>query len=110
MLLLNLAEDEDVIQVGEGTLHSCQDTVHQLLEGVARVPDPKGHSCELEQAKGCGDCCFGEVLRVHGYLVVPFLQVNLGEDCAAGPPGDEVHHVWDGVCVRNSDGVEAGIK
>ncbi len=42
-------------------------------------------------------------------LVVPLLQVDLGEDRAAGCPGDEIHHVRDGISVRDGDGVEAAV-
>ncbi len=103
---LSFAEDEDIVQVREGAVDAGQDAVHQALEGVPRVPHAEGHPRELEQTEGRGDRRLGDVRRVHGYLVVPLLQVDLGEDRAAGCPGDEIHHVWNGVCVRDGDGVE----
>ncbi len=90
MLLLALAGDEDVVQVGEGEVCPCQDAVHQPLEGVAGVPHAEGHPGELEQPERRRDGRLGDVGRVHGYLVVPLLQVDLGEDGAARGFGYEV--------------------
>ena len=48
-----------------------------------------------------------DVLWVHGYLEVPFVQVYLGKDLAASNPEGEVHHVQKRVGVWYSDNVEA---
>jgi len=48
----------------------------RTLEGVASIPHPEGHAGELKQAEWYGDCCLGDVLGVHGDLVVlyPFFR------------------------------------
>ena len=44
MLYLSLAVDKDVIQVDDGTVLADQYSVHDPLEGVARVAHPEGHA------------------------------------------------------------------
>ena len=68
---------------------------------------PKVILVKFKQPELFGDGHLGDVLRLHGYLLVPFLQVNLGEDCAPGSSSDEVHHARDRVGIWHGDGIEA---
>ena len=69
VLLFCLAADQDVVQVGKGTVLTCQ-ALEALLEGFAGIPHPKAHPGVLEEAKRGGEGRLGDVLRVHRNLVV----------------------------------------
>ena len=80
-----------------------------MLEGLRGVAKAKWHSNEFEEAKWCDDCGLGDVVRVHGELVVRPDEVNLRKDSAARELRSEVLNVGDGVAVRDSVGVECAI-
>ena len=68
------AGDEDVVQVDEDEWQVYDQPVHHALEGVASVPEAKGHGKPLKQTKGGDDGGFGNVPLGHGDLVVPQLK------------------------------------
>jgi hypothetical protein len=65
-----------------------------------RPKDIKGNS---KRPKGCGNCCFLDVVRVDRDLVVSPNEVDFGKDGAAGKAVVVVLYMWDWIPV--SDGV-----
>ena len=51
-----------------------------LMEGIASIFEPKGKAQELKHTKGSDDRCLGNVLRGHGNLIIPFLEVKPGKE------------------------------
>jgi len=62
VLLLRLAEDEDVVQVHQGVVLARQLTINQLLEGVSGVLHAECQAGELKEAERHRDGCNGYVL------------------------------------------------
>ena len=91
------AGDENVVQVDENEGQVDAQPVHHALEGVASVPEAKGHGKPLEQTKGGDDRGLGDVPLGHGDLVVPLDKVQLGEVAATVQPIGEVVDVGHGV-------------
>ena len=54
--------------------------IHHPLKGVPGVPESKGEAEKLEHAKWCDDCCFLNVILAHGYLIIPLVGIQLGEN------------------------------
>ena len=48
------AGDEDIVQVDEDKWQVEAQPVHHALEGVASIPEAKGHGKPLKQTKGGG--------------------------------------------------------
>ena len=48
VLGLGLTRDKDVIQINKNSRQTRKDTVHESLEGLGRVFEPKGHPQELK--------------------------------------------------------------
>ena len=76
--------NKDTIQVDEAELQTPEDTVHQMLEGLGGVLQPKRHAKELKQAEWGYDGRFLDVYVSHRDLVVTPDQVHHGEDDRAG--------------------------
>ena len=49
-----------------------EDVVHQLLEGLGRVAEAKGHGEVLIEAKRSDNCSFRDIWRMDGDLVIAF--------------------------------------
>ena len=109
MLLFCLTGDEDVVEVDEDAWYIMEDAVHQPLEVLGGIFEPKGHAREFKEPKGGDHHHLLDVLRQHWHLVVPLRQVNLAKDCLARQLGIEVSDMFDGVMVISSDGIEAAI-
>ena len=103
------AGDQQVVQVDKAEGQATQYLIHEALEGLRGVAKAKWHSNEFEEAKWCDDCGLGDVVRVHGDLVVRPDEVNLRKDGAARELRSEVLNVGDGVAVRDGCGVECAI-
>ena len=73
------ANNEDVVQVDKNKGQVDAQPVHHPLEGVASVPEAKGHGKPLKQTKGGDYGSLGDVPLGHGELVVPLHKVQLGE-------------------------------
>jgi len=84
VVLLGFAEHQDVVQVWRGVLQAAEGAVDETSERVARIAHAEGHAGELEQPEWHCDSRLRDVRSVHRYLVVPLLQVDLGE---VGTPG-----------------------
>jgi len=82
-----------VIQVGKAEGQASPHPVDLPLEGVAGVAEDEAHPGVLEEAEGFGHGRLGNVRRVCGHLMVPFAQVYLTKDSAAGNHVGEVCHV-----------------
>ena len=108
VLLCVGAGDEDVVQVGEPG-RAGHHTVHEALESVPGVAHPECHPCEFEEAKRSDDGGLRDVGGEHGDLVIALPEVNLGEDGGSLQAGDEIHHIRQGIAVRDGDAVEAAI-
>ena len=57
--------------------------VHEPLESLTRIPQTEGHADKFKQTKWCGNCCFGDISRFNGDLVIGADKVQLREDTAA---------------------------
>jgi hypothetical protein len=74
-----LAVHQDVVQVRGGLFNTAECPVDEPLKGVSGIPQAEGHAGVLEQAERCDDGSLGDVGGVHGFLVVPLLQVDPGK-------------------------------
>ena len=90
---------QDVIQVDQDKGEACQDTVNEPLECHSGVFKTKRHSEELKQPKRGDDGGFLHISRMNWYLMIAFLQIQLGEDGGAGQAAGDVHHVGQGIAV-----------
>ena len=100
---------EQVVQVDKAEGQATQYLIHEALEGLRGVAKAKWHSNEFEEAKWCDDCGLGDVVRVHGDLMIRPDEVNLRKDGAVRELRSEVLNVGDGVAVRDGCGVECAI-
>ena len=80
LLLQGLAPDQHVINVDKALLKALQHLVHEALETLARIPQPKWHADEFPQPKRSDDGCLVHVTWVDRYLVEAFAEIQLGED------------------------------
>ena len=60
--------------------NASQDVVHEPLEGLASILQPKRHPQELPQAKGSDDGRLLHISGLHWNLPVPLPEVNGGEE------------------------------
>ncbi len=51
MFLHLAAVDVNVVQIHEEEIEAINDAVHHLLEGVAGIPQSKGHAKKFEETK-----------------------------------------------------------
>ena len=61
--------DQDVVDVHEQPREVMRDDVHEVLEHLGRVLEPKWHPQELEQAERSCHHCFWHILRAHRDLM-----------------------------------------
>ena len=101
--------DEQVVQVDKAERQAAQYLIHEALEGLRGVAKAKWHSNEFEEAKWRDDCGLGDVVRVHGDLVVRPDEVNLRKYSAARELRSKVLNVGNGIAVRDGCGVECAI-
>jgi hypothetical protein len=85
------ASNKVIIQVSEHEWKVTKKVIHQPLECLSGVYKAKRHEKILKQTKRCDDRRFGDVDWVHGYLMVPFDQVNDREVPAPVEACGEVH-------------------
>jgi hypothetical protein len=88
---------------------ACSTPLRVPLEGVAGVAQAEGHAGVLKQAKLRDDGGLRDVSGVHGYLVVPLLQVDPGEVCAPCFSCGEIQHVGHWISVRYHHAIEAAV-
>ena len=81
MFLLTATKHQDIIDVGEAIRQISKDRIHHPLEGVPCIPESEWHAQELKHPEWCDDRCLADVFLGHGNLIIPFLQIQLGEDC-----------------------------
>jgi len=103
--------DEDVVEEDEDETakERLQDTVHQGLERRWRICGTERYDDELEVAMVGAEGRLGDVLRVHGHLVVPTAQVEFGEEARTFQFVKELIDHGDREFVLNGLGVEDAI-
>ena len=72
--------NEDVICESETIFDSVNHFIDETLKCVSGVSESEGHADELKESEGCCDCSLFYVVRVHGYLMIRFHQVEIGKD------------------------------
>ena len=99
MLLWSPAADEQVVHRDKTVVVALQHLVHEVLEYLAWVSQPKWHADELpvsHSSKGVMTAVFGTSRGLTGiYLVKTFVQFQLGEDGAPLQPSSQVGDVGD---------------
>ena len=50
---------------------------------------------KLKHAEWYDDCCFLDVSLTHGYLIIPLVEIQLGEKCGTGDSGGEIREEED---------------
>jgi hypothetical protein len=60
-----------------------QDVIHKCLERCRCIGEAEWHHKKLEVAVMCSECHLLYVGRVHEHLVVPIVEVKLGEEAGA---------------------------
>ena len=78
-----LTGHQNVGKVDEQEWQVDEDCIHHPLESLGRVLETKRHVEELEQTEQGDVGRLGDVIRMHGNLVVPADEVHLAEDLAA---------------------------
>jgi len=107
--LLVWAGYQDVIQVHKHKVQARQNLVHQPLECLDCIPKSKRHPQKLPQPEGSDDRRLADVAVGDLHLVVPLLEVQLGEHPAPVKAGGEVLDVWDRVLVHCSNQVQTAV-
>ena len=79
VFLLVSAGNEDVIDVGIGTLETISNVVDEMLEGLSSISKFEWHPGELEQPEQWCHGCFTYVLRSNWNLVECSDLIQLGE-------------------------------
>ena len=87
VLLLSVAGYQDVVKVDKDAVQPLQHLIHEVLERLPGITEPKGHPQKLVEPEGGDNCCLGDVLLGHRDLVVPLEKIQLTEDLFAGQPG-----------------------
>ena len=77
------AGHQDMVNVDEKEWQVWEDRVHEPLKSLGCVLEAERHAEKLEEEEWCDDSRFGDVVWVHGYLVVPVDEVHLADDPAA---------------------------
>ena len=89
------------VYIKQGKLRGkqCKGRYSGVLERVAITPKAKRHSQELIHPKGGDDGGLLDVLQRHRYLIVSFLEVQLGEPSRTGNPPGKISNVGQRVMV-----------
>ena len=82
--------DENIIQVNKTKGKVTKYIIHHSLERLSCAPKAKREKQELEQAKRSNNSSLDNILISHRNLIVPLLQVQLGEPLGAGNSGGEI--------------------
>ena len=92
MLLQGLPPYQHVVHVDEAVVKALQYFVHEALEALACIPQPKWHADKLPQPKKSDDSCLVHVTWVDRFLVEALGEIQLGED------GEPLHWWSDRQC------------
>ena len=69
--------DQEVVQVDKDEGKGAEDRVHEALECLGTILQPKWHPQKFESTKWSDDSSLPNVVRVHGDLVVRFCQEKM---------------------------------
>ena len=61
VLLFGAAGDENIVEVDKNEGNILEDAIHQPLECLGGILEPKGHAEELPEPEGSDDGRFGDV-------------------------------------------------
>ena len=61
VLLFGAAGDENIVEVDKNEGNISEDAIHQPLECLGGILEPKGHAEELPEPEGSDDGRFGDV-------------------------------------------------
>lgn len=76
MLLGIGAGPENIIQIDENAMRTSVDSVHESLECLSSIPEPKRHANEFKQAEWGGNSCFENVIKMHRNLMISSDKAN----------------------------------
>ena len=74
--------------------------VHESLECAGCITKPQGQNRELKQPEPTDKSGLELMTLLHGYLVVPHVQVNTAENPRFTQPVQQVINPWEGVLVQ----------
>jgi hypothetical protein len=106
VFLLVLAGHLQVIEVPEDRLEVGGGAVYFPLEGGSRIHQTKRHPQKLKVSEWCSNSSFLYISRVHRYLMVTFTQINFTENLAPSCLNCEIHHIRQGVSIRDGHSIE----
>ena len=72
-----------ILQIGENEGKMTEAAVHEALESLSSVLEPKWHEQVFPETKGRDYRRFGDIAKSHGDLMVTFDKVDAGEKLAA---------------------------
>ena len=98
-------KDQNVIDVNKAEYKVTYDLIHHSLESVPGIPETKGKAEKLERTEWCDDRHFLNVILVHRYLIIPLVEIQLGENCESRDSGGEIRDIRKRITVRNGGGV-----
>ncbi len=107
-----LGEDQDVIQVDGHLSFSDQvseDVVHHPLESGGRVREPEEHDCGFKQPPICVKSRLFFVSLLYVDIVIPPLDVKLGEVLGSMELVDEFGDQGEGVLVLDCYFIELAV-
>ena len=90
---LVLAGNEQVVHIDEDEVQVSKCVVHHPLERLFCIFQTERHFNEFEEAEWRAEYSLGHIGQVDRHLVVPFSQVQLGEDTWAMQLGGQVSYV-----------------
>ena len=77
MFFVGGARNEDIVKINKDERHRTENRVHESLEGLGAVFEPKRHSQELKRPKRSDDRRLRDMCLIHWNLMVGFGQVDL---------------------------------
>jgi hypothetical protein len=76
MLRTAFAENEDVIEVHKNERKGTEEGVHEPLKHLSSIFEAERHEIKFEKSKWGDYCRLRNVVFAHGYLIVPFLEIE----------------------------------
>ena len=88
-----LAKDENIIKVDKTEGKLTQDEVHHALKDVSSILEAKGYPQKFKHSKGGDYSLLLDVLGGLRNLLIPLLEVQLGEHSRTRDPEGEICNV-----------------
>ena len=106
MLLMSVAEDDDVIKIDIAVGDTVKDFFGEALEAGRSILDSKGHTEEFEESPGSIDTEFQLILLFDRNKMKSLAHIDFAEDFALLEVGGEVIEIRELVDIRQGGVVD----